>query len=157
MRDLHEINMNEGGKPVGRNPPTAAQVSEFQSHFGVVLPESYLIFLKHSNGGHPERNAYLPKGCAEDHLWGVNRFYYLNDDKAGVDGLWNATQAWRNALRKDIVPIADDGGGNRILLSFAESPPSVKVCIHDEGMRFVHAADSFEEFIDSLTDDPDMI
>ncbi|MFO0966220.1 MAG: SMI1/KNR4 family protein [Gemmataceae bacterium] len=157
MRNLDELNVNEGGRPVTRNQPTAAELSDFQSHFGISLPDDYVFFLRHSNGGHPERNAFRPKGLIEDVLWGVSRFYFLNDDRDDLEGLWGASKAWRGALHRNIVPIADDDGGNQILLLFDRKPPSVELCIHDEGMRLVHVADSFGEFIDMLTEDPDMI
>ena len=56
-----------------------------------------------------------------------------------------------------IVPIANDGCGNQIMLSFHQNPPTVELCIHDDGMRIIHVADSFSQFIDSLCVDPDMI
>jgi hypothetical protein len=157
MRDLAEINMNEGGDPVTRKPPTAAQVSRFQTHFGVVLPNEYLEFLRHANGGSPEIDSFRPKGLVEDDLWGVNRFYFLNNDREDLEGVWKATEEWRAVLHTNIVAIGDDAGGNQIILLFDKMPPSVELCIHDEGMRMIHVADSFGEFIDMLTEDPDMI
>ena len=41
MRDLSELNINEGGVPVGRPAPTEAVIGAFQARFGVVLPEGY--------------------------------------------------------------------------------------------------------------------
>ena len=157
MRDLHEINMNEGGMPVLRKPPTSAEVSAFESHFGVVLPDDYVAFLRHSNGGHPEKNAYRPSGSIESALWGVSRFYYLANEESEPEGVWSATKSWRRELPMPVIAIGNDGGGNQILLAFDTVPPRVILCIHDEGMRTIHVADSFGEFIDSLTDDPDMI
>jgi len=157
MRNLDELNVNECGHPVTRKPPTAAQIAEFQSNFGVTLPDEYLVFLRHSNGGHPERDSFRPKGLAEDVSWGVGRFYFLSDDHNDLEGLWAASNEWRWALHSNIVPIGDDDGGNQILLSFDKQPPSVELCVHDEGMRIIHVADSFGEFIDMLSEDPDMI
>ena len=156
MRDLRELNLNEGGRPVTRKPPSDAQIAAFQSHFGIVLPEDYIVFLRHSNGGHPERDAFRPKGLV-DGLFGVAYFYRLNDDQADVSGVWAATTAWRNALSANVAAIGDDGGGNQILLCFDGNSASVKLCIHDEAMRLIHVADSFSEFIDMLREDPDMI
>jgi len=157
MRNLDELNVNEGGRPVTRRPPTAAQIANFQSHFGVVLPDDYLALLRHSNGGHPEQDSFKPKGLVEDVFWGVNRFYFLNEDQDDLEGLWAATKEWRGVLHTNIVPIGNDGGGNQLLLLFGQDPPSVELCIHDEGMRNIHVADSFGEFIDMLTEDPDMM
>lgn len=157
MRDLHELNVNEGGQAVTRKPPTDAQIANFQSQFGVTFPDEYLVFLRHSNGGHPEQNSFRPKGLAEDVVWGVNRFYHLDQDQDDLEGLWAATKEWRRVIPGKVVPIGNDGGGNQLLLSFDQEPPGVKLCLHDEGMRLIHVADSFAEFIDMLAEDPDMI
>jgi hypothetical protein len=157
MRDLNELNMNEGGQPVTRQPPTDAQVADFDSHFGVILPKEYVAFLRHSNGGHPEQNSFRPKGLVEDVRWGVNRFYHLSQDQNDLEGLWGAATEWRQVIAGNTIPIGNDGGGNQLLLSFDHAPPSVEICIHDENMRLIHVADSFGEFIDMLTEDPDMI
>src|SRR5262245_52633494 len=135
MRDLRELNMNDGGLPVDRKPPSDNEIREFEMYFGVELPGDYVKFLRHSNGGHPELDAYVPLESTDSELEGVSHFYYLDDDQQGLEGLWGETKVWRDVLSPDIVPIADDGLGNQILLSFDQDPPSVKLCIHDEGMR----------------------
>jgi hypothetical protein len=157
MRNLNELNINEGGRPVIRSPPADSQIAAFQSQFGVTLPSEYVAFLRHSNGGHPERNSFKPAGLAEDVMWGVSRFYHLDDDRTDLEGIWGATNEWRAVISGKIVPIGDDGGGNQILLWFDKGPPMVKICVHDESMRLIHVADSFSEFIDLLSDDPSMI
>jgi hypothetical protein len=50
------------------------------------------------------------------------------------------------------LPIAEDGGGNQILLDFTRSPAAVTIVFDDAGGREVTVADSFEEFIDSLAE-----
>jgi len=115
MRDLGELNMNEGGRPVRRSPPTDFQISEFEVHFAVKLPGDYLTFLRQSNGGNPELGAYQPKGLVQPVLCGVDRFYFLSDDHQDLEGVWQATREWRTALGKNIVAIGSDGGGNQIL------------------------------------------
>ena len=157
MRDLDEIEINEGGDPVARQPPTDDQVRDFQSHFQVELPEEYLILLCHSNGGHPKLDSFRPKGLTEEHSWGLNRFYHLSDDKTDIDSLWRTTAAWRMAVGQNVVPVANDSGGNQIMLDYRSCPPSVTICIHDDGYRMVDVADSFGEFIEMLCEDPEMI
>lgn len=157
MRDLAELNINEGGLPVGRMPPTEKQIHAFETRFGVRLPDDYLTLLRHSNGGHPERNVFCPKGLKGDYLESVDHFYHLNDDQHDVEGLWWTTEQWQRVLSNRVISIADNGGGDQIMLVYDNEIPGIKLCIHDEDFRFVHVADSFAEFIDMLSEDPDAI
>lgn len=157
MRDLQDLNINEGGMPVDRPPPSDREIADLESHFGVKLPDEYVTLLRHANGGHPELDAFQPQGAVEEDLWGVNRFYHLGNDKDDINGLWRATTEWQAAVGKNIVPVANDPGGNQVMLRFDSSPPSVVVCVHDEDFRMIPTADSFGEFIDLLCEDPDMI
>jgi hypothetical protein len=157
MRDFSELNINEKGKPVGRPSPTGETISEFQSHFGVMLPESYVKLLRHSNGGHPEVDSIEPVNRPKSARWAVNRFYHLDGDKTSTANLWNVTDKWRKILGESTIPFAADGGGNQFFLDLKTLPPSVKVCVHDGGFSIVEIAPSFETFIDALSIDPDMI
>lgn len=157
MRDLRELNINEGGRLVGRATPSIAELREFESAFGVKLPDEYVSLLQYSNGGHPELNSFRAQGAEGDPLWGVNRFYHLTGDKSDLEGLWRASKEWQPVTSKKHVPVANDGGGNQILLSYESTPPSVKLCLHNQGFRLLHVADSFGQFIDLLAEDPDMI
>lgn len=158
MRDLSELNINEGGKPVQRPAPTRKAIEAFQTHFGITLPEEYLHLLRHSNGGHPELDSVEPIGRPGAARWSVNRFYHLDDnDKVSTTSLWVVAERWCSMLGKDALPFAADGGGNQFFLDLKTSPAAVKVCIHDEGFSIVDIAPSLELFIDSLSVDPDMV
>ena len=157
MRNLSELNINEKGKPVGRLAPTNEAIGEFQSHFGVVLPEAYIKLLQHANGGHPEVDSIEPIGRPQAAKWAVNRFYHLDDDKASTTNLWNVTEKWRSILGKNAIPFAGDGGGNQFFLDLNTQAASVKLCVHDEKFAVVELAPTFEAFIDALFVDPDMI
>ncbi len=157
MRNLSELKINEKGKPVGRPSPTNEALKEFQSHFGVMLPESYIMLLRHSNGGHPQVDSIEPIGRPLAARWAVNRFYHLDGDINSAANLWNATEKWRKILGEKTIPFADDGGGNQFFIDLKPSIPSVKLCVHDEKFAIVDIAPSFEAFIDALSIDPDMI
>ncbi len=157
MRDLIELNINEGGKPVRRRSPDDEELDAFQAHYGVSLPRDYTDFLKHTNGGHPQLNSFRPTGEIEDALWTVDRFYHLTPDKSDPGCLWRATEAWQSAVGKKIVPIAHDGGGNQIVLDYSSGEPTIQVCIHDEDFRMLYISDSFSGFLELLVEDPDMI
>lgn len=157
MRNLTELNINEGGKPVARPAPTKSVIDTFQNHFGVIIPEEYLRILRHSNGGHPELDSIEPVGRPGAARWAVNHFYHLDEDRTSSRSLWVAMERWRPQLGRDALPFADDGCGNQFFLDLTTLPPAVKVCVHDEGFAMVDIAPSLEVFIESLSIDPDMI
>jgi hypothetical protein len=156
MRNLSELKINDGGKPVRRRAPTNDDVEAFQARFRVTLPDEYLFLLRHSNGGHPELDTVFPIGQPEN-VWSVNEFYHLDDDKSAPSSLWLAMERWRTILGGNALPFAADGGGNQFFLDLGISPPAVKVCIHDESFLVVDLAPSLDAFIDALYIDPDMI
>jgi hypothetical protein len=113
--------------------------------------------LRFSNGGHPELDSIDPIGRPGASRWAVNRFYYLDDDRTSTSSLWFATEHWHNRIGKKAFPFADDGGGNQFFLDLKTSPPTVKVCVHDENFIIVDVAPSFDAFIDALFIDPEMV
>ena len=57
MRNLAELNINEGGKAVERPAPSREDIVEFEQAFGVSLLPGLSFLLQASNGGHPEFDA----------------------------------------------------------------------------------------------------
>lgn len=157
MRDLSELNINELGEPVKRAAPSEEAIDAFQSLYGVTLPEIYLFFLRHTNGGHPEVDSVAPIDSADEGEWAVNRFFHLDDDRTAVDSLWTEIETWRPVLGKNALPIGDDGLGNVYFIDLTPSSYAVKVCIHDDNFSVRELAPSFEAFIDGLFIDPEMI
>jgi SMI1 / KNR4 family (SUKH-1) len=158
MRDLHELNLNEGGRPVTRRAPTAKEITAFEAEHGVSLPGAYLRLLRHANGGHPELDSFLPVDAADAaDRWQVNSFYFLDADTEHPESLWRVTRRWRPVLGPHRIPVAQDGGGNQVYLDFTTDPPAVRLCVHDAGFSSRLVAPTFEEFLDLLQDDPDMI
>ncbi len=157
MRDLSALNINEGGKRVGRPAPSTDVISAFQSHYDITLPEDYLVLLRQSNGGHPELDSIEPIGRPGATRWAVNRFYHLDNDKTSPESLWSAMEKWRRILGNNALPVAADGGDNQFFIDLDTSLGAVKICVHDENFSIVDIAPSFEAFIDGLSPDPDMI
>lgn len=153
MRDLRELNINEGGRQVRRPVPTDALFARFESQTGCVMPVGLRQLLEHSNGGHPELDS--PEGALGQ--FSINRFFHLTTDDYGSESLWYAVKHWQPILGRESLPFANDGGGNQFFLDLASKPPSVKLCLHDELMKIVEIAPTFEDFINSLSIDPDMI
>ncbi len=156
MRDLSELNVNDGGKPVDRGPPSKEAIEAYEREFGVSLPLDYVWFLSQVNGGHPEKDSFVPTGSSPDNRWGVDNFYHLTGSGESTASLQRVTRNWREQLGADCIPIGSDGGGNQIFLDMAREA-AVFLCIHDENFKIVKVASSFSEFLDLLEDDPDML
>ena len=157
MRDLQELNVNEGGMPVTRAAPSYQNIEDFEGVYGVSLPESYLRFLRHANGGHPELDSFIPQGTSEDNRWSIDTFYHLGPNRQESGSVWLMAEEWRSVLGAAAIPFAQDGGGSQLYLDFETEEPSVKLCIHDQDFKTVGVADSFGSFVDLLHKDPDMI
>lgn len=157
MRDLHELNINEMGRPVSRPAPTETELSDLESALGVSLPDAYKALLQTANGGHPELNTFVPEGADPGSRWSVDVFYYLSSDKTGEGNVWRTLDEHQQVLRIGCLPVARDEGGNQVIMDLADSPPSVKMAIHDGRFREIPVAKSFDGFLDLLSTDPDMI
>lgn len=159
MRDLNELNINEGGKPVTRPQPTPSQIAFIENLVGAKLPSSYIAFLMFSNGGCPELDTFYIEAEGSRQEWAADRFFHVSSDSDSTESVvWNYQHRWSGAKR-EILPIARDGGGNLICLDLTE-PGSDRVVlwVHDvPGQPLLPVADSFEEFIDLLTMNPDYI
>jgi hypothetical protein len=150
MRELAELNINEGGEPVSRQAPSENAIRAFESTFGLHLPEGLLALLRHSNGGHPELDCYDPSGVEDCNSFAIDAFFFLDDDRTSFDSIWNETHAWRRYIGANGLPFAGDGGGNILFLDLATEPPPVKVCWHDENYLVGQMAPTFEALIDGL-------
>ena len=105
MRDLAELNINEGGEPVERPAPTAGQIEAFERAFGVKLPDDYLTLLRHANGGSPEVDSIDPAEGGEVASWAVDHFLFLTDNRDSLEGLWSQAKAWGKVLGPGVIPI----------------------------------------------------
>lgn len=152
MRNLRELNINDGGAAPNRKAPDTETVEAFEEKFGLRIPDDLKSLLSVANGGHPELDAV--GGVTGQYA--VSRFYHLTSDDHGSESLWHAVEDWRPKLGKDALPSAFDGGNKQFFLDLSIDPPPVKLWIDDE-VRAVYTAATFEKFIDALEWDPDMI
>lgn len=158
MRDLSELNLNDGGEPVTRRPPSDRIISKFEMTYGISLPKDYITLLKFSNGGHPELETFAPPGSPPLSEWGVSHFFFLNEDRDGVEGLWWNTEIWQGWLGREYIPFASEGGGNPFLFHYdGAAEPKVVGCLFDDRNRIIPLAPDFATFIDGLYLDPDLI
>lgn len=154
MRDLAELNINEGGAKPPRGAPSEEDFLRFEASFGVSIPAELKYLLKYANGGHPELDSVGGAGGE----YGVNTIYHLSsENKDSPENLWSAMLSWRSVLGEHAIPFANDAGGNQFFIDLADPARSVKVCLHDRAMKIVKLASNLETFLDMLEDDPEMI
>lgn len=110
MRNLKELNINEGGKPVSRRAPTKQAILDFETEFEISLPLDYVEFLNFSNGGHPELNSFSLSGDG-DYRGSIDVFYHLDDDFKDCNNLWWVTKSWIKTLGGGVISVGGDGGG----------------------------------------------
>jgi hypothetical protein len=153
MRDFGEIGIKHLGSRPALPAPTQDQVELVERLIGAKLPASYIAFLMSSNGGYPEVSMFRDRTKGSCQEWEVDHFFHIFSDLNSTNNVvWQYRHRWNGAAR-EIVPIADDGLGNLVCLDLTESEAArVIVWVHDDpDLPFVEVADSFEEFVDSLT------
>lgn len=154
MRNLDEIGIRQRPSVGSRGAPTDLEIAEFERALSVQLPADYVNFLRFCNGGHP-RLEFCPLG-ASDSNWGVcaSIFYFLNSsEKDQTENLWYESELHKALLGDGLVPIADDGCGNLIVLDCGESPPSVKTLIDDTASNgLTQVAPTSADLVDMLTE-----
>jgi cell wall assembly regulator SMI1 len=149
MRSLGELKISRGGQGV-----TEDDLRGLEERIGFKLPGAYQELLKHSNGGHPELDTFPH----EDGEWSVNNFFTLGDDASTESIWWNYCHRWPEAT-PNLLPFARDGGGNLFCLELGgDGNAPVIVWAHDiPPPQVLQLADSFEEFVDGLQENPDYI
>jgi cell wall assembly regulator SMI1 len=157
MRDLHELNINVGGLPVDRPPPSNEEIAEFEQAFDLRFPDELRALLDHANGGHPELDTFVPDGGDEDDAWNVNHFYHLSGDRSDNQSLWQAAATWRPILGERYLPFASDPGGAQVVLDLGADPHPVLIAAPDVNPDPEVVAPSIESLIDRLHLNPDYI
>ena len=153
MRTLSELNLNEGGRPVTRTPPSDRDFAAFEAEYRITIPPPLKTLLRFSNGGHPELNSFATSGSS----FAINELYHLTVSEKGPGSLWYSTKNWGPVLGPNTLAFADDAGGNQFFLDLNDTPASVWICMHDQDMRRIKLASSLEAFVDDLSTDDDMI
>ncbi len=133
----------------------------FERMIGVTLPGDHRNFLLEYNGGQPEPAFFwLEK---ETDGSDVYRFYGLYDEPR-PDSLKTFSREGRRGFPETMLPIADDGVGNFLCLGISqENFGEIFFLDHDEYpypetdsmVGVTKLANSFTEFLESLTDAPE--
>ena len=94
---------------------SAADISAFEQRHGIRLPEPYKQFLLKNNGGDADGGFFEVPG------WGRTLVAYFNgiglSGSYDLDGILDRIGYF---FPKNLLPIADDPGGNQICISLAD-------------------------------------
>jgi hypothetical protein len=159
MRDVAELQFGPYGSGRPYPPPSLESIGEYEDHFHVRLPPSYVAFLRVANGGAAKVNAVR---LGNDYVR-VNDFYGLGsrergEHRAPIDGwdygnLWAETRVRGNLLGERTVPIGESGGADIFFLDCRHTPAPVRLL--DGSTREIRdVAPSFDAFVDALTERP---
>lgn len=121
-----------------------------EAALGVRFPEDYRAFLKAYQGGVPVESAFKLDD-ARMRQSGVGVFLGV-DESRDDDFIPSATAQLSEQIPPLVIPIADTGGGDSVMLDLRG--PSAKVLYWHHGRNgpneYTFLADSFTQFIDLL-------
>jgi len=153
--NIERLNINVRGSPVVGFLGGDEAINELASSVGEKIPEAYKSFLRFADGGHPEVGCFYLHGSDVNNGFDVDWFYSVANP--AVELVKNVLKNWGGILGDGMLPIGCDGGGNLIYLDLSSDASSVWLYLHDEDKKRLKVADSFEQFIDGLTVNPDFI
>ena len=135
------------------NPRLSTPVEVFEDFLGKRLPKDYQLFLEKTNGGAPLKKYFLFKdsnndGTIVNALFGITH----NSDLS----LMRHYREYKNIVAAGMLPIGNDQGGNIILLiNDGSNCGSIYFLDHEKPVFLI--ADSFEEFINGLKSEEEML
>ncbi|MFE4243479.1 SMI1/KNR4 family protein [Peribacillus butanolivorans] len=138
-------------KMISENPKISLQdIKQFEQEYDVTLSKQYVDFLLEYNGGYPQESSFKISDDEGESL--VNKFYGIGDMKSNLGKVFEVLEG---EIPEDFVSIANDPGGNEILLGVSEEyQGKVYFWIHDiepeDEINMYILADSFAEFFNNL-------
>lgn len=148
----------EGAEPIGPDDVTAAE-----QELGFALPPAFVALCLHSNGGAPDRSWLInqDRGVEQQVNWFLPVKPGGNRERRGIVGTYLQMTEER-LLPTNSLPFAIDAGGNFFLLEHITGRVwfmPMDEWEHEEtaeqnwARSSTTVADSFEEFLDALTDE----
>jgi hypothetical protein len=136
-------------------------INTLECFWDVKLPKSYKDFILSTNGGTPDKKIFFMSNGEEG---SVKSFFGIIADYSY--GLLERIKMFSERIPKNMLPIANDSGGNLILLSVRGADYG-RLYFWDhnweaeEGKEPAYSnltlvADSFNEFINSLKDESEI-
>jgi SMI1-KNR4 cell-wall len=119
------------------------ELNNIEIELKIKLPEKYKKLILEYNGGAPERNNFKGK-------W-VN----FNSIKYGKNPIEKTTSTLEDVLPNKFFPFGSDPGGWLFCFDLNEGEDYGKIYFFQGDGEYYLLANSFEEFMNELTDDPD--
>ena len=136
---------------------TVAALSGFESSRNLKLPISYKQFLLTINGGIPDDIVYPIYGMINNKYGGIQVFFGMGT-LPPMPSIETIYDTYAGAIPKDIIPMADNGGGDYVCIDLRNGYERVvfwdKRPFWGTGKwretDLYHVADSFAGFLTSL-------
>jgi hypothetical protein len=153
VRNLKELNINDGGHPVARPAPSSHSLTMFAHEFGIQVPGLLQDLLAFSNGGHPELSV-IDSDYGE---FAINTFYHLDDYDQGDESMFHALRVWRRFIDQRFLPFGNSSTGDQFCVDLSVPTNPVYICRHADEFRMIPLSSSFTEFLNGLRSDPDLL
>ena len=136
-------------------PASDAQVRGFVMKIGIAISPTYERFLRSTNGGRPLHSArFLLPEINEEVMLGV--LFGIGESDSSLD-LMAVYKNCKDELPDGYLPIGEDPGGNRILLSLGQRETEsihfwdrVGFLERPTGRKLFMVAENIDEFLASL-------
>lgn len=120
---------------------TSEEINNFEKQFQINLPDSYKNIILKYNGGYPVKRYFRGGGI------------YFTPIKYGNDTLEDTIDILEGVLPKHFFPFAEYGS-IIICLSLEKGDNKNKIYYFYEDGEIEEVAESLDEFMDELSDDP---
>lgn len=146
-----------GGYPATTND----EISIVENKIGVKLPLHYLNLMMQHNGGMVTYSnfTYFDKYKKSEEIGSIGCMLHLKWNEYPYDSILGLCLNPPEFFPRDLVPFADDGGGNLTCFDYRRTKknPPIVFWVHDdpEGEDLHFIANNFEEFINMLYESND--
>lgn len=136
-----------------REAATAADVVAVEQRYGFTLPADYVAHILAVNGGSPQPDRFETVDAAgEPRAFVVNKFYSVKH--GGSSALETALEDLRDQIHPDLVPFADDAGGDQFCLSVGPEDYGAVYYISHESYVPPFKEETYDEATDEYVDAP---